>query len=219
MYKLLSKDPLSEMYVLNLLVKLMAHFNQVALDFSEITTETLISALQSIYSGVEQPYLNYHTGCIHYRNYGVDYPLLQLGEGSVLDPNNWYSVKAPKKSFFNFLAPKTHKPIPVQAKLSKAVLYAYYAGDFTVSNQGELQYRLPGVTHPGLSGSIRYLVLKPREARLVLRDIVLHTQAGLEKRIALKALQLQTLLSVTEFNQHLLGEIPWSIIHQLATIK
>ena len=216
MYKLLSKDPLSEMYVLNLLVKLMVHFNTIALDFAQVTTESLITALQSV---SKETYLNYHTGCIHYRSLGVDYPLLQLGEGSVVDAGNWYSVKASKRGFFNFLAPKTHRPIPVQAKLAKALLYAYYAGDFSVNSKGELTYRLPGLTKPGLLGAIKYLVLKPRDARLVLRDIVLHTQLGLEKRIALKALQLQTLLSVTEFNQHLIGEIPWDLIHQLAAIK
>ena len=216
MYKLLSKDPLSEIYVLNLLVKLMVHFNRTALDFSELTTETLVGALQSVSSEV---YLNYHTGCIHYRSLGVDYPLLQLGEGSVVDAANWYSAKATKRSFFNFLAPKVHRPIPVQAKLAKALLYAYYAGDFTTDHQGHFTYRLPGIDKPGITGAIRYLILKPRDARLVLRDIVLHTQLGLEKRVALKALQLQAILTVTEFNHHLIGDIPWGLVHELASIR
>lgn len=218
MYRLLSKDPLSEMYVLNLIVKLMVHFNTIELDLSELPPSELLEALQAVSDDNTSAYLNYQTGAIHTRTVGVDYPLLQLGTGVVTDASNWYQPKATRKLFSNYFNPRTPKPIPVQAMLSKAILYAYYAGSFTVDRKAMLTYTAPGVTTDGIRGAIRYLVLKPRDARLVLRDIILHTDAVMEKRIALKALQLQTLLSVTEFNDHLLGGIPWGLIHQIAKI-
>lgn len=219
MYRLLSKDPLSEMYVLNLIVTLMAHFNTVELDLSEVAPSELLEALQSVSDGNTTAYLNYQTGAIHTRTVGVDYPLLQLGAGLITDSANWYQPKATRKLFSNFFNPRTPKPIPVQHLLSKAILYAYYAGSFTVDRKAQFTYSGPGVTTDGIKGAIRYLVLKPRDARLVLRDIILHTTAVMEKRVALKALQLQTLLSVTEFNDHLLGSVPWPLIHRIAKIQ
>ena len=90
MYRLLSKDPLSEMYVLNLIVKLMVHFNTIELDLSELPPSELLEALQAVSDDNTSAYLNYQTGAIHTRTVGVDYPLLKLGTGVVTDATNWY---------------------------------------------------------------------------------------------------------------------------------
>ena len=161
-------------------------------------------------------------GCLqlHGLEYGKDHfrqPLFQFTEGRLLDRSLWYAFKARRSDSNAFLASVPSKSTPVYDMLYKTLLMAYYTRGFSVyQDHGDVYFKCDYPTQTrGLANAVKYLSRKASAARLVLNHIALHTSADVDRRVAMKALQLQAILVTIEHDDYHIGNVLWSNIELL----
>lgn len=217
MFKLLKRDLFQELLCLKFLMKLMRHYKQTNLSFC-IHGESTGIAFTELFSVTPEIdpdyYFNVVTNTLEYGKDGFRQPLFQFTEGRLLDRTRWHTIKANRRPYNPFLNNKECKTTPVYDMLYKTLLIAYYTRGFNIRLGVEFTCDYP-IQITGLTNAIKYLSTKTSASRLVLNHIALHTSAGIERRIALKALQLQSILVTTEHDDYHIGNVLWSNIELL----
>ena len=221
MFKLLKRDLFQELLCLKFLLKLMRHYKRTDLSFYQLGSNVVGICFTELFevTSVIDPdyYFNLETKTLEYGKDGFRQPLFQFTEGRLLDRTRWHIVKVHRTAYNPFAGIQTSVCIPVYDMLYKTLLLAYYTKGFSVQNdRGNVYFisEYPTKTQ-GLVNAIKYLSNKASASRLVLNHIALHTSAGIERRIALKALQLQSILVSTEHDDYHIGNVLWSNIELL----
>jgi hypothetical protein len=219
MFKLLKRDLFQELLCLKFLIKLMRYYGRADLKICELGGEGISYAeLYTVTPEIDPDYyFNPKTNTLEYGKDHFRQPLFQFTEGRLLDRSLWYAFKARRSDSNAFLASVPSKSTPVYDMLYKTLLMAYYTRGFSVyQDHGDVYFKCDYPTQTrGLANAVKYLSRKASAARLVLNHIALHTSAGIERRIALKALQLQSILVSTEHDDYHIGNVLWSNIELL----
>ena len=219
MFKLLKRDLFQELLCLKFLIKLMLYYGRADLKIGELGGEGISYAeLYTVTPEIDPDYyFNPKTNTLEYGKDHFRQPLFQFTEGRLLDRSLWYAFKARRSAYTPFLGSRASKSIPVYDMLYKTLLMAYYTKGFSVYNdRGVVYFKVDYPTQTrGLSNAIQYLSHKASASRLVLNHIALHTSAGIDRRIAMKALQLQAILVTTEHDDYHIGNVLWSNIELL----